>query len=167
MKGKPLKFKKPVLLLACAAVLFAAVPALAEYLGPDRTETTYTWERLGCHYQAVYDPPGPGWYGCSLSLYDAPDAACPSTNSINFNPSGCTGWPGSCTTLPCAITLTESIEPCTEGQFGCRLTAQTSLLPEAAISADLQGCVLNNGWCASPPLLALSADEPLAGYHMT
>jgi hypothetical protein len=51
-------------LAAVAAALFVCVgPSLADYSGPDRTVTTWSWERKVCHYEAVYDPPGAGWYG--------------------------------------------------------------------------------------------------------
>ncbi|MEW6569511.1 MAG: hypothetical protein AB1449_15375 [Chloroflexota bacterium] len=62
--------------LATAAALFVVWPALADYLGPNRTVTTWVWRRLRCHYQATYDPPGPGWWGCRLDLYEPPDGSC-------------------------------------------------------------------------------------------
>ena len=53
-----------------AGLLAVAIPALADYLGPDRSVSTWTMERLVCEYQAAYDPPGAGYYGCGLTLYE-------------------------------------------------------------------------------------------------
>ena len=92
-----------------------AWPALADYLGPDRTVTTWTWERLHCEYFAMYDPPGPGYYGCYLHLYDTPSGSCPPTSSTPpyFNPTACVGWPGTCgADFSCSISLSSSIEGC-------------------------------------------------------
>src|SRR3990170_3178945 len=85
-------------LVALGVLLAFAVPALADYLGPDRTVSTWVWERLQCNYQAVYDPAGSGWYGCSLELYASPSSGCPSTGSVvgYFNTDYCSGWPDDC-----------------------------------------------------------------------
>jgi hypothetical protein len=48
------------LLLALVLLFALVVPALADYLGPNRTVSTWVWERLQCSCQAVYDEPGPG-----------------------------------------------------------------------------------------------------------
>src|SRR3989337_4440015 len=80
-------------LLVLGLLLAFAGPALADSLGPDRTVSVWQWERLRCDYQAVYDPAGSGWYGCTLQLYASPDTGCPSTSSVagDFPPSVC-GW---------------------------------------------------------------------------
>ena len=51
-------------LLALGALTLAG-SALADYTGPDRVISTFSWERLVCDYDVVYDPPGTGWYGCT------------------------------------------------------------------------------------------------------
>jgi len=83
-------------LVALGVLMALAAPALADYLGPDRTAAVWERERLQRHYEAVYDPPGVGWYGCTLDLYDTPDTSCPSTGSVTtlFKSTGCPGWPG-------------------------------------------------------------------------
>ncbi|MEW6569175.1 MAG: hypothetical protein AB1449_13620 [Chloroflexota bacterium] len=75
--------------LATAAALLLVWPAVADYLGPNRTVTTWVWRRLQCHYQATYDPPGTGWWGCRLDLYQPPDGSCPSDVAGYFTPSAC------------------------------------------------------------------------------
>ncbi|NIS81035.1 MAG: hypothetical protein GTO14_12690 [Anaerolineales bacterium] len=40
--------------------LLVVVPALADFLGPDRTVTTFVNRRKRCRYVATHDPPGPG-----------------------------------------------------------------------------------------------------------
>ncbi len=123
--------------LAFLAALAATMPALADYLGPNRTVTTWVWRRLHCHYQAVYDPPGPGWWGCYLNLYYPPDASCPTDVAAYFTPSDCS-WPEAfCQTRGCAISRTSSIVSCQEGEAGCRAVAQTVTYPEATVSGSV------------------------------
>jgi hypothetical protein len=108
-------WKASLLLGLLSLALGLAWPALADYLGPDRTVTTWTWERLHCEYFAMYDPPGPGYYGCYLHLYDTPSGSCPPTSSTPpyFNPTACVGWPGTCgADFSCSINLSSSIEGC-------------------------------------------------------
>lgn len=84
-----------------------ALPALADYLGPNRTVTTWVWERKRCEYLALYDPPGAGYFACTLHLYEPPDGTCPATGStapyFNPHPHACgTSWPGTCgVDIPC------------------------------------------------------------------
>ena len=77
-----------------AGLLAVAIPALADYLGPDRSVSTWTMERLVCDYQAVYDPPGGGYYGCGLTLYEPPDGTCESNVDAYFTSSACAGRRG-------------------------------------------------------------------------
>ncbi len=142
----------------------------AAYTGPNRTETRTYWERRNCHYQAVYDPPGPGSYGCYLDLFVSPDSGCPSSSGMGdyFNPAVCTSWPGSCSDLPCSISGSTSIGACDPGQEGCITRVEDYSLPEAAISGIATcGIPGNNGWCRGNAVLELSAAEPLAGYAIT
>src|SRR3990170_526682 len=160
-------------LLGLTLLLAIAVPALAEYLGPNRTVSTWVWERLQCNYQAVYDPPypppAPPWYGCTLQLYASPDSGCPSTGSVAgyFNPTVCEGWPGSCTSLPCSITVSASTVGCTDGETGCTAVEHFSTLPEATINGSVScGVPGYSGWCLSSAALSLSGSEPLSGYSI-
>ena len=80
-----------------AGLLAVAVPALADFTGPDRDLSTWSWQRRQCDYQAEYDEPGPGgYYSCTLRLYRPPEANCPSGSNVGdyFNSTACVGWPG-------------------------------------------------------------------------
>ncbi len=155
-------------LAAIAAALFICVgPSLADYTGPDRMVTVWEWKRKVCHYQAVYDPPGTGWYGCTLELYEPPDGSCPGNVAGYFTPSAC-GWSESyCQTQGCSISSSSSIEGCSEGQQGCRAVSSTTTLPAASVSGSV-GCGIpgSGGWCRGGGVLNLSGSEPLAGYSI-
>lgn len=144
--------------------------ATAVYTGPDRSETRIVWERKDCHYQAVYDPPGPGSYGCFLDLYFPPTSGCPTNSSIAsyFNPAVCSSWPGSCADLSCNISGSESVAACISGEMGCTSREESYSLPNASVSG-VATCLLpgENGWCRGEGILSLSSHEPLAGYAIT
>ena len=150
-------------------ITVAAIPVMADYLGPNRTVTTYVWKRLHCRYQAIYDPPGAGWYGCYLDLYQTPDSTCPSTSSVvgYFSAKDCS-WPSDfCQDPGCSITLSSSKEDCNEGQTGCRATETTVTHPPATVSGSLTCAVPgDNGWCCGGGQLGLSGTEPLSGYSI-
>lgn len=152
------------LLVTCTIV------AAAVFTGPNRSETRIVWERKDCHYQAVYDPPGPGSYGCYLDMYFSPTSGCPSESSIAdyFNPAVCSSWPGSCDELSCDISGSSSIGSCTTGQTGCTSREESYSLPAASVSG-VTSCSLpgENGWCRGSGILSLSSHEPLAGYSIT
>jgi hypothetical protein len=156
-------------LLALVLLLARAIPALADYLGPDRTVTVWGWERLRCHYEAVYDPPGTGWYACTLDLYDTPDSSCPPPGSAAgyFSPSAC-GWPQAfCQIFGCGIAVSGSAVSCSEGETGCRAIEHTSTLPEATASGSVScGVPGSGGWCRGAAELNLSGSEPLAEYSI-
>lgn len=147
---------------------FLTLPAVAEHIGPHRTTSAFVWERRACHYEAVYDPPGAGWYGCTLDLYGPPDSTCDSTSSVKsyFNSAAC-GWPAgfSCETLPCDISRSGGIESCSEGDEGCRAVEKTSSLPPATVSGSVScGLPGSSGWCRGGAELSVSGSEPLTGY---
>jgi len=153
------------MILSLVAVV--AVPAIADYLGPNRTVTTWIWQRLHCHYQAIYDPPGAGWYGCYLNLYQTPDSTYPSTSSVvgHFNTKDC-GWPSNyCQDPGCNISLSSSTENCSEGETGCRATETTVTYPPATVNGSVACSVPGSGgWCRGGAGLSLSGTEPLSGY---
>ncbi len=100
MKAKhlfiPQSSRRFAIVLALLLGLLVVVPALADYIGPDRTETVYVNRRKRCHYVAVHDPAGPGYDSCTLNLYVPPNDGCPSNVSGYFsnNPHSCgSGWP--------------------------------------------------------------------------
>jgi hypothetical protein len=147
--------------------LLIVVPFLADYIGPDRTETIYVNRRLRCHYEAVYDPAGPGYYSCTMNLYYPPGSSCPSNVASYFNPTACVGWSDSCTSVPCSISSSSSIVSCTAGETGCRSVAQTVTHPPATISGNIN-CPQtgDNGYCTAAASLSLSGNEPLSGYSI-
>ncbi|MEJ2562689.1 MAG: hypothetical protein P8Z42_08360, partial [Anaerolineales bacterium] len=164
------KSARIAILLALLLSLLVVVPALADYLGPDRTETTYVNRRRHCHYNAVYDPPGPGYDTCYMDLYTTPEDSCPSNVGSYFNHAYCGGgWPTSCADpgTSCSINLNSSIESCIAGQTGCRSVAQTVTHPPATISGSIN-CPQtgDNGWCTAAASLSLSGNEPLSGYNI-
>jgi hypothetical protein len=149
-----------------AGLLAVAIPALADYLGPNRSVSTWTMERLVCDYQAVYDPPGVGWYGCSLTLYKPPDGACPTNVDGYFTSSAC-GWPAgiNCTSVNCNVSRSSSTEGCSEGEPGCRAVEHVVNQPPATVSGSISCGVPGSGaWCRGDGALSLSGSEPLAGY---
>ena len=163
--------------LAVLLGLLVVVPVLADYIGPDRTETVYVNRRKRCHYVAVHDPAGPGYDSCTLNLYVPPNDGCPSNVSGYFsnNPHSCgSGWPSdwpSCCNDPgtsCSITPSSSIVSCTAGDTGCRSVAQTVTHDPATISGNIN-CPQtgDNGDCTAAASLSLSGNEPLSGYHIT
>jgi hypothetical protein len=153
------------ILLGILLALWIAVPALADYLGPNRAETVWDWNRLRCRYQAVYDPPGSGWYGCTLELYEPPDGSCPGDVADYFSSAYC-GWPQPfCQTPGCSISLSAAVVSCSEGEEGCRAVERTVTQPEATVSGSVSCAVSGNGgWCRGGAELSLSGSEPLSGY---
>jgi hypothetical protein len=163
-------------LIVLAVSLVTVTVVLADYLGPDRTTTTIVWRRLRCSYQAEHDESGPGgYYSCTLSMYRAPSAGCPSTGSVTgyFTKSAC-GWPKSCSDpnpleeWSCSISGSSSTEGCSDGESGCEGSTQTVSQPPATISGSI-ACAApgSNGWCQSAASLSLSGSEPLSGYAIT
>ncbi len=118
-------------------------PALADYLGPDRTRTessveTYDW--------GVWAKPDPTGNSCSHT-YGTDCVVCTWERD-----------PGS---------------PCGDATYWYKVGTRSEVVthtvtyPEAAISAALQNCTLQNGWCITLPALHLTASEPVAGYQIT
>jgi hypothetical protein len=160
--------KLRIFLLSLLVLLAGIAAGLYSYTGPNRSVTTASWERKACHYQAVYDPPGPGYYGCSLTLYTQPDSGCPGNTAGYFTASAC-GWPGfGCTDVGCSISSSSSTESCSSGDAGCTRTTSTTSLPPATVSGSTS-CSNpgRNGWCIGEARLDLSASEPLSGYSIT
>ena len=157
------------LLLNLIIILLMVVPAFADYLGPDRTVTTYVNRRKRCHYVAVYDPPGVGYYACTLNLYTTPTASCPGYVDDFFNPTACVGWSVSCDDpgISCSISRSSTLVSCSAGQTGCRSTAQTTTHPPATISGTVDCPQTGSaGWCVAGSTLVLTGFEPLSGYSI-
>jgi hypothetical protein len=139
--------KKYISYLLSLLVLFTIGAGSSDYLGPDRTRTTYVLQRQECYYTAdgVYTdytktPPTNTHYGCHVYLYTTTDSSCPSSAAGYFNPGPC-GWPPQVT---CASMNgcsyggpSSSTVGCSGGDQGCRSTAVTTTYPEAAVSANI------------------------------
>lgn len=166
---KILKNKKILIGVIIALLVLGVETVLAAYIGPVGRSTSVTyWERKNCHYQAVYNPPGPEYYSCTLDLYYTPSDACPGNVEPFFNPTACVGWPGDCTGLSCDINGTETIEDCNPGDEACTMREEGVDYDPATVSGAA-GCTLvgNNGWCRNGATVSLSASEPVAGYRIT
>src|SRR3972149_2542094 len=155
------------------ALLAVAIPALADYLGPNRSVSTWSMERRVCDYQAEFDlkpgKPG-GYFSCTLTWYETPDSSCPSNSSVAdlFNDTACVGWPKnfSCGVGGCDISsLGSSIDSCNEGEPGCRAVEHIVSQPPATVDGTVSCSVPGSGgWCRGDGELSLSGSEPLSGY---
>jgi hypothetical protein len=162
---------KTFLILGAIVLALLASPVLADYLGPNRTVSTWVWQRSACSYHA-----SASGFGCNLTLYYPPNS-CPSTSSVAgyFNakpPQYVCGlsWPGDCGSgLSCSISLTgDSVGGCSSGETGCTSTEQTSTSPPATVSGSVScSGAITNGWCAGSAQLVLSASEPVSGQSIT
>jgi hypothetical protein len=143
------------------------VPALADYIGPNRTTTTTVWRRRRCSYLATV----PG-YSCTLTLYYPPSQSCPSTSSAKgfFTWSAC-GWPSNCTAYgdTCVVTKTyDGIVGCSPGEEDCTQQTTTTNLPPATVSGSFSCSTPgDNGWCVGGGAINFTANEPVSGYNIT
>lgn len=137
-------------LLVFIAFLFAAfltLPALAEYLGPDRTTTVFA---------EVRDPDHDVWTLTHADPFDGLADVCLIIHTCEEHPS---------------VERQQALCGWVADNSGCdeafKLEEQTVLLPEATIAGALQNCSLIDGWCTSSPTLQLTAFEPVAGESIT
>jgi hypothetical protein len=126
---------------------FLTLPALAEYLGPDRTTTVFV---------EVRDPDHDVWALTHVDPFDGLADVCLIIHTCAEHPSverqlALCGW-------------VADNSGCDEAY---KTEEQTVLLPEATIAGALQDCSLVGGWCTSSPTLHLSANEPVAGESIT
>ena len=131
--------------------LAIATPALADYLGPNRTVTEWTGVckivLLECQYVSSKDV----WRyrkvdDWSCSLESKPWNSYPSQPSSQ----GC-------------FSATEGDQYWERNEV---LQEVTTTYPPATITGALQNCTVQNGWCVTVPQLELAANEPLAGYNI-
>jgi len=130
-------FSFVVILIALAI----ATPALADYLGPDRTFTESHVE--------TYD------YGVWAKKYDG-------TCTSRLGNKGCIV----CTWERNPGNACDDAEHSYKLGTKSEVVTTTTNHPPATINSSLQNCALNNGWCVTAPQLSLSASEPLAGYNI-
>lgn len=136
-----------VLVVLAAVLLPLAAPALAEYLGPDRTVVEEV---------VVRDPDHDIWTLTHVDLFDGYSDVCLVMHTCEEHPSverqaALCGW----------VADTSGCEEAFQTE------RRTATLPEAAVSADLRGCSLHGGWCPAESVLHLLGAEPLAGYEIT
>jgi len=151
VRPRTILLPRRALLLFIAFILaaFLTLPAVAEYLGPDRTTTVFV---------EVRDPDHDVWTLTHVDPFDGLPDVCLIIHTCAEHPSverqlALCGWVA---------------DP---GASGCdeayKTEEQTVLLPEATISGVLQNCSLVDGWCTSSPTLHLTAAEPVAGEYIT
>ena len=147
-------------LLAFAVLLAVAVPALADYLGPDRRVVEMVEVRAPAndYWTCGNRNPPPRVNGtCILQNLTHPNP-CPDAGGYHPSKEQQQGW----------CRWWDNYEDYT----GCGCTPAYTYqrieydLPEATVSGDLQGCVLSNGWCVTSPGLRLAGVEPVAGYEI-
>jgi len=148
----------------------------SDYLGPNRSVTTYVLQRKQCFYtlDSIWTDPLTGigtHYGCHLTLYTDPGGGCDSAGSTvaYFTSSAC-GWPSyvNCSTMSCSPAgPSESIVGCNSGDPGCRSWPNVTTYPEATVSGGIS-CSNpgSNGWCLGSATLDITANEPVAGYNI-
>ena len=139
-----LHLRRQTLLLFVALIsLLFVVPALAEYLGPDR----HTVELV-----RVRDPDNDVWTLIHVDHEDIYLDTCLIIHTCAQHPS---------------IERQQALCGWIADTSGCdkayRWEEQEVDLPEATITGDLQNCSLVNGWCTTSSTLHLTGAEPLSG----
>jgi hypothetical protein len=136
---------KAIILLGLLLLAFGlAMPALADYLGPDRTRTeshveTYDW--------GVWAKPDPTGDSC-VHTYGTDCVVCTWERDPGFPCGDATYW----------YKVGERSE----------VVTTTHTYPESSISGSINCSQMgNNGWCVGTASLSLSASEPVAGYSIT
>jgi len=138
--------RSPLLGLTCALSLLIAVPALAEYLGPDRTRLELVTVRDPDHdvWTLVNDDPPPGVLGVCLIIHTCDEHP----GVVSYGPK-CLWGSNPAEHSSCDRAYKEELQEIT--------------YPEATITADLLDCDPVDGWCTNTPTLQLTATEPVAG----
>ncbi|MCJ7708438.1 MAG: hypothetical protein MUO38_12570 [Anaerolineales bacterium] len=145
-------------LLALGVGLVMTVPALAEYLGPDRhvVEMVEVRAPANDYWTCGNRNPPPGVNG--TCILQNPTNPCPDAGGYHPSKEQQQYWCLWGTNYP-------DYTGCSCTQANTYQTIEYDL-PEATVSGDLQGCVLSNGWCVTSPGLHLAGAEPLAGYEI-
>ena len=137
-----------VSLLTALLVAVIVVSALAAYLGPDRhvVETVLVHDPANDMWEMVrITPPPPQypWWVCYIQH------TCDEHPSTQRQIAVC-GWQADASSCTMAYTY----------------ETREYDLPEATVSGTLDGCILQNGWCVTPPHADISGSEPLAGQEI-
>ncbi|GEM_PF-2623336 len=144
-------------MITLAFTLGFFTPALADYLGPNRTVTTasevckvvlrecmYVAAKGDYRYHKVDE-----WSCASEGKEWLSYPSLPSSQGCFYNPITGAGTVG---------------DQYWEKEYS--VVTATITHPEATITGALQNCTLQNGWCVTPPQLELTANEPLAGHQI-
>lgn len=150
-KSKPIPYKLKTVLFCISILLTLATvtPALADYLGPNRTVTESSGScqvvLQRCSYvptKKIYKYKAGSTWSCSLE--SQPWLSYPSSGpACNENHVGATYWK--------KVNSSQT---------------ETITYPPATIQGLLQNCSPNNGWCTTFPQFSLIADEPLPAYDI-
>ncbi|MBN2118369.1 MAG: hypothetical protein JW730_17480, partial [Anaerolineales bacterium] len=147
MQHLPKYYKWIFFFIVLLVVLSIVTPVLADYLGPDRTVTTYV---SYCRYvqKRCAQQKNGQWEWNTVEDWDC-----------SHGDRGCSDGGGACNKD------NDGARSC-ERDEGVR--KETVTYPSATIAGSVN-CTSYNGWCngGSVPELALSANEPLAGYNIT
>jgi hypothetical protein len=144
------------LILSIVALLAAilAVPALAEYLGPDRTvlELVTVRDPDNDVWTLINNDPPPGVLGVCLIIH-----TCEEPPGVDrYSPLCLWGDPPN--------TNPAESSSCSRAY---KDVLQEVTYPEATIAGELQDCDPVNGWCTSDPTLHLTGFEPVPGEAIT
>ncbi|MBN2116308.1 MAG: hypothetical protein JW730_07050 [Anaerolineales bacterium] len=137
--------KSTIFFVAILVTLSIATPALADYLGPNRTVEDGNCKVVlhKCVWKEnkqAYGYKNSGSWSCQSE--SKPWKKYPS-NSRNCNAAN-VGY-----------------------EYWSRDGGETITYPPATITGSVQNCTLRNGWCITSPELALRANEPVSGYSIT
>ncbi|MGH2606814.1 MAG: hypothetical protein ACRDG5_09515, partial [Anaerolineales bacterium] len=127
-------------------VLTVAFPALAEYLGPDRTNVEEV---------VVRDPDHDVWTLTHVDPFDGYSDVCLVLHTCEEHPS-----------VERQLALCGWIADNSGCEEAYKTELRTTTLPPATVSEDLRNCSLHEGWCSTESSLHLMGGEPLAGYEI-
>jgi len=153
MQGKSdlihIKRKTVLYFVIFLIVLAIATPALADYLGPNRTVTETTSVCKVVLYECQYVASKDQWKYKRVDDWSCSNEGKPWQGYDNYS--------GDCGLFSKDRT-----------QWGKEETLQTvtTTHPEATITSTLQGCNLSNGWCNTATELSLDGNESLSGYNI-
>ncbi len=132
--------------LAFILAAFLTLPAVAEYLGPERTRAELVTVRDPDHdiWTLINDDPPFGILPVCLIIHTCDQHP----GVVSYGPA-CLWGDNPAEHSSCSMAVKEELQEVT--------------YPEATITAILQDCNSVGGWCTSSPTLHLTANEPVAG----
>ena len=145
------RIKRKTILYFVLVVLILAIatPALAAYLGPNRTVTETTSSCKVVLYECRYVPAKDDYRYKRVEDWSCSNESKPWKDYDSSGPA-CEAWSAGRTYWEQEETQQEV----------------TTTYPEATIKGLLQSCTLQNGWCTTSPQLSLNGTEPVSGYRI-